>query len=128
MNDRELKRQQKDKNRLYHNLIQILSHDEFKNLLGVSSKQIEKVVGIKKIAHLKKLSKLGIAQEIHIPTQNIDFRRKQPNAVDELLMRSSVFNDSNRTLTTDEILVLNKGLKFGIMNEKVVEFEILANF
>ena len=39
-----------------------------------------------------------------------------------------MFNLSNRRLTSTEISLLSKGLKYGIKNKKINEFELLTRF
>ena len=75
-----------------------------------------------------KLVKLGIKTRIKIADKNVDKRRNNIEEVEQTNTADAIFNLSDRTLSPIEENVLNKGLKFGIKNKKIDQYEILARF
>ncbi len=74
--------------------------------------------------HVNKLINLGVSLPQHLRNNNVTKRKKDQ----EVVVGNVVYNLSHRELTEVDTCVLEKGLKFGIRNKKINQFEILARF
>ena len=79
--------------------------------------------------HRSKLERLGLKTfTYNINSILVDSSRNNLDSINLYSNKKRIYNESNRKLTQPEIDLLNKGLKFGIRDKKVNEFELLSRF
>ncbi|CAF0929848.1 unnamed protein product [Brachionus calyciflorus] len=78
--------------------------------------------------HNLKLEKIGIKPFANINEKNITKRTNNDEMIEKTKTADAIFNLSSRVLSPTEETLLRKGLKFGIKNTKVDQYEIFARF
>ena len=133
--EEELKNKRKKRNRLNNQLLQLqakispeLSSTDWYYLQLLVHERVSNINSALTTNHTQKLSKLGINPKIRINTNNIDMSRNNISKIEAIDSVPTIFNYSKRELSELETNILKKGLKFGITNRKVDEYEILARF
>ena len=80
------------------------------------------------LKHEEKLEKLGIESRIRVNILNVNRNRNGVGEIEVADNAKIIYNLSSRELSELETRVLEKGLKYGIRETKVNEYEILARF
>ena len=76
----------------------------------------------------KEIGRIHSDKLTNINDQNVDKRRNGTSKNELNDCADSIFNLSSRTLSEIEKQVLNKGLRYGIRERKINEYELLARF
>ena len=118
----------KNKNKLYLKLFDLKFDDE-QLFNRISNRDIESLTEKIKERHSKKLFNLGVILRTNLIDRLVNkSRNKTHESTEQFNNKQIVFNLSKRKLSSTELSVLSKGLKYGIKNKKINEFELLTRF
>ena len=127
-NQRKQKSQIQKQIQIIQNELFDISPEDWKQLQALSEQKSNKLKNKLTKRHNKKLNNLGINTINNIQDKNINKSRNKIDKVEAYNNAQIIYNISNKQLSDIETRVLQKGLKYGIKNKKVDEYEILSRF